>query len=272
MLRRVISTTLLLVLSLGISGCQLSTDDHYLRQAQKFEANEDYKQAISHLFRVIEVSEDNEKILKAAKHGAFLARTFTKDYESLLKFLRIIVLRGDKAKAREEAQFEIAEIYFSKLGDYSKAIEEFNRILNLDLDSSVKTDIRLKIVRSYYYLGQMGQAKLEIEDVEKREASEPFDFELSFLKANILTGLNDLSAAIQVYQRLLQEYPAQAKTEQVPINLAVCYEEKKDFDKAIEILASIEPEDIAQKEFIDLKIQRLKEIKELQPGAKGYRK
>jgi len=57
----------------------------------------------------------------------------------------------------------------------------------------------------------------------------------------------------------------------VAIILATCYEEKRDFKKAVEILTKLKGT-VSDSDFLQLKIKRLKERWALLPGARGLKR
>ncbi|MCB0393930.1 MAG: tetratricopeptide repeat protein [Bdellovibrionales bacterium] len=261
-----------LLISITFLGCSFNTDQVYFDRAQKAQSEEKYDVAIQEYKRVIEVDPGSPKALEAAEKAAFVARTFTEDFTSLIHFLKIILLRSPNEKVRVSAQKEIADIYFINLNNYSRAIEEYSRLLPLISDEPEKIETQLRIAKAYYFLGQFQQALFEIESTSKLKSTEKQKFETLLLKANILTGQKDYDDAAAIFLKMISEFPQMAKAEKVRVNLAVCYEELKKFDLAIEELVAYGKETPVEKDFVELKVERLKRIKELQPGAGGMRK
>jgi tetratricopeptide (TPR) repeat protein len=263
---------LVLFFVLAFLGCSFRVETVYFEKAVKAEKEGNYPQAISDLKRVIEVLPDSKIALEAAQKGAFLARTFTEDYGSLLFFLNTILLGSSSANVRIGAQREIADIFFENLANYPRAIEEYSRLLPLSIPEAEKKIIQLKVARAYYFMGQFQQALYEIEAFEKSDLNEDQKFDAQLAKANIFTGQKKYDLAIEALDGLLKDYPQRAKSEKLLLNLAVCYEEKKEFEKAIEKLLAYREEDPKESDFIDLKIERLRKFKTLLPGAQGMKK
>ena len=87
----------------------------------------------------------------------------------------------------------------------------------------------------------------------------------------ILMTTKKIDEAIKLFKKLLEENPRKAEKENVGINLSLAYEEKKDFSQAMKILEKMK-DTYPTKEFIELKINRLKQRAKNQPGARGLRK
>lgn len=75
-----------LLISITFLGCSFNTDQVYFDRAQKAQSEEKYDVAIQEYKRVIEVDPGSPKALEAAEKAAFVARTFTEDFTSLIHF------------------------------------------------------------------------------------------------------------------------------------------------------------------------------------------
>ena len=89
------------------------------------------------------------------------------------------------------------------------------------------------------------------------------------MKGNIFLATKKLDDAIKIFENLVNEYPEQARKDNVSLHLAACYEEKKDFSRAIEVLDEMKSEAGAPG-FLDERIEKLKKRESYLPGAKGH--
>ena len=80
-----------------------------------------------------------------------------------------------------------------------------------------------------------------------------------------------LPESADLWESIIKEFPEKSHKENVALNLVTCYEEMKDFGRAIEVLESMR-KGYAHVDFLDLRIQRLKERKQNLPGAHGLRR
>ena len=86
-----------------------------------------------------------------------------------------------------------------------------------------------------------------------------------------MVAQKNYARAAEIYKELLKNYFEKSLKENIPLLLAVCYEEIKDFQTAIKTLEILVGK-YTPPEYIELRIKRLKERLKNQPGAKGFRK
>ena len=91
------------------------------------------------------------------------------------------------------------------------------------------------------------------------------------LLANIKHSDKHYDEAISLYNLILKDYPVQAQKENVMLSLAVCYEDTKQIQLAIDTLNKMK-DNAQDRFFVEQKIARLKEKMAQQPGARGLRK
>ncbi len=262
-------------------GCDFAPKDvSYLKKAIRSEEQQNYTQAILFLNQAIDFSKDTQLLLRAANRGLDILKHFTTDkLENQLadqskstlqiKYLHLILLYSQDRKQRISSQKAIADIYFNNIKDYHKAIEELSRLLTLDLSEKDIANIKLKIAKSYYHIGNFQQSKLELQKLEQN--SQP-SFEILLLKGHILIGERSYDESVLIFESLIKSFPKKAVTDKVFLTLSLCYEEQKEFQKAISLLSNFLENnklslDISQRQFIAMKIQRLKETYKMQPGV-----
>ncbi|NQY99147.1 MAG: tetratricopeptide repeat protein [Bdellovibrionales bacterium] len=232
----------------------------------------DFKGALGHLDRVIKREPETSQALKAAQIAANVAFLELKNFTKAIEYYRHIIMYSKDSKLRYQSQKSIADIYFEKLNDYSNSILEYNKLLRLPHDDSDHYKHKSRVAKSHFQLNDFYQSAIEIESLLKKYKDSPDQvFELSLFKANILLTTKKVDEAINLYVDLLTNYPTKSTDENVPISLAIAYEEKKEFGKAIRVLQDIEAESESE-EFIQLKIRRLEERAKNQPGASGLRR
>ena len=262
-------------------GCDLTKKDvSYLEKAIKSEEQQNYTQAIAFLNQAIGFSKDSDLLLQIANKGLDILKHFTKEQlegellgqsKSLLqiKYLRLILLYSQDRNQRISTQRSIADTYFNNIRDYHKAIEEFSRVLALKLPEEEIKDIRLKIARSYYHVGNFQQAKIELQKLGQNSKA---SFEKLLLKGHILLGERVYDKASLVFEDIIKKFPKEGNTDKIFLTLSLCYEEQKEFQKAISLLSEFLSNNTAsleasQRHFITMKIRRLEETYKMQPGV-----
>jgi tetratricopeptide (TPR) repeat protein len=260
--------SLLLVVFLG--SCHYSKPNDY-SQAKDALNQKRYSDAVNLFEKVIAREGRSPLGVDAALQAANIAYVELKDFKKASVLFKHLVLYSQDEAVRIEAQKKIASIYFLYLNDYSRAVIELNRLLELPRTEAEENSYRMSLARSYYHLNNFFQAEMEISSLLKRKVTEEESFEALLLQGNILVARKDLDLAVAHFQDLINKYPQKAAKEGVALNLAMCFEEKKDYNKAIQILEEMK-KNYAMPQYLDLRIKRLKNRLGNLPGARGLRK
>lgn len=260
----------LLVAALFLSSCTSYQSDDYER-AQEAVDKKNYRVAVNYLDHAIKRSPQTLIGIKAAREAARLSLYETKDYKKAVEYYRQLVLYSKDPAERIVAQKEVAAIYFDHLQSYKEAILEFSKLLqmtHLDFDQA---KYKLSIARAHYYLNNFFQAESEINEILRLKIDDQMRFNTLILQGNILVAQKNYLRAAEIFRNVIRDYPDMAKKENVPLTLAVCYEESQEYADAIKMLEQLRSY-YTPVEYIDLRIKRLKERQKNQPGAKGIRK
>lgn len=254
-----------------LAACSWTPEAKYFKAAQEFAEQKKWDSAVESYEKVVKVSPESQEALKASQEGARIALIHTKDPHRLVIFLKHIILYSKAEDERVTSQRLLAETYFEKINDYKSAAIELNKTLEFFKSGKDNANLRLMLAKAYFFQNEFFQARTEVDTALKENVDQEFVFKALLLKANIYFNEKNLDEAINMYQKLNVEFPQKSKAEQVSLNLAVCYEEKEDFKKAIEVLEQMRV-GYNMPEMIDLKISRLKARLDQAPGAKGLKK
>lgn len=255
----------------SVSACSFSYSNLEYRRGRKALEKTQYAQAQKHFNRVIQHNPDSEQALSAAREAAKIAMFETKQYGDAITFYQHLIRFSPYERERRDAQKTIASIFFEKLADYTRAIDEYSKLLLLRNSKDEIVEYRYYLARSHFYLNHFNEAQIEIESALKLADVSDNIFEMSMLLGNIYFNTKRLELAVATYEQLLKQFPERAKAENVEMTIVVCLEELDAFDAAISRLEKMRAS-YADKEFVDLKIKRLKERKSNMPGSKGLRK
>lgn len=250
----------------GNCGCQSRSEREY-KEAQANISNKDFRAALVKLENVLQVSPEETVALQAAREGARVAFLESKEFQKAIRFNEHLVLYSQDPSEVIQAQRSIVLIYLEHLNDYEKSIIEIGKLLSVETDPAAKVELRKKLARSYYHLKRFFQALAEIDEALKSKEGKEQEFDLLLLKANVLTADKKFPEAVELLKGLLEKNRALAIKENVPMTLAVCFEEMKDFGSALELLEKIRPE-YPVPEYVDLRIKRLQDRAKNQPKAK----
>lgn len=260
---------LALLILFALPGCSLSVDWYHHYQIESAIERQDFTRALDILQKIIQHEPDGSQALNAARRGSRVAQLDAKNYPLAIEFYRHIVLRSPDSEERRQAQKVIAEIQYENLQDYNQAVVEYEKLLRLQNQPSEAFRYRLLLAKSQLRLNNIDQAVAEIDLLLNQNHARDEIFEAKVLKANTLVAARQLPEAASLWHSILKDFPEKSKRENVALNLVVCYEEMNDFSQAIEVLESMRV-DYAHPDFLDLRIQRLKERAKNQPGAQGF--
>lgn len=261
---------ILIVFLFTITACSSQEQADY-KQAQKEISQQHYRIGLSLLDRVIKRNASTDLPLAAAREAARISYFEIKDFDKAITYYRFIILNSPSEKERLEAQKQIATIYFNNLQNYQLSLIEYTKLQSLPHTDLEGAQYKMNMARAQYYLNNFFQSESEIDALLKLKSNDEIQFSALMLKGNILVGKKDFKAAAEIFKGLLQKHPDKANQENVPLTLAVCYEENFDFKSAIAVLEQYRSK-YSQQEYIDLRIKRLQERMKNAPGAKGFRK
>ena len=158
-----------LFLSTGIisfSACtvQSSTSNHYLT-AEKLWTEKNYPVAVEEFDHVVKESPNSAIGLQALWRSAMTRTLFLGESEEAVREFETFIERAGSSELAPQAQQEIGEIYFSRLAQYSKAINFYQKLLELHkFPPDEEAKFMYRVARSYFLTNQI---KRSIEWLEK---------------------------------------------------------------------------------------------------------
>lgn len=251
-----------------VLSCRSRSEKLYIQAYEKINQNQ-FVEAIELLESSAELEKDNIKKTKALLEAARLLRFEIHDYERALKHLRTVVLESQDQKLRLLSQEAIVEIYFDHTQNYKDALQELLILEPLLPESKKKDAVRLKIAQALH-LVENNQAALEyIDGVLKNISSNKNVFIKT--KAQILQSQKKLDEALKIYEEIFSKTPKYFIDENLFSAVSLIQEEKKDYKVAIEYLTK-NAGHIADKNYLELRLKKLKEKQINKPFSRGMRK
>lgn len=261
----------LILLLFFLVSCTSSFEMEYERGVQA-RNEKNFKEAVTHFRRVIQRGPESGLARQAASQAADISYQDLKNYQEALRYYKFLVIHQQNLLESIEAQKKIIEIVTTHLNDYQQAVTEISRILEQPLKPDEKKKYRLELSRSYFYTNNFFQSKVEAERlINRQDPKDPNNFDPMQMLANIALAEKKIEDAVSIYLKLIEYFPERSIKEQIVLNLAVCYEELKDYDKATAALEKALPS-YPQPDFLKIRIQRLKQRKANLPGAQGLKK
>ena len=244
-----------------LSGCGFGFGGDYSRALQADHAK-DYNIAIKHYQRVMLRHPHSHRAMESARAAAQIAIYKLKHYHLALTFLKFLRAHATKNSQRIWAQRNIASIYYNELADYKQAATEYYRLLNLPMPQPDRYRYRFRVAKSDYFLNRFRQANAELDYLplnrNRFKINDNFAFKALVLRANIFLGLKKIDKGIDTFKEVMDRFPKKSRTDDIALNLAVCYEEENKFRHSIRVLQSIRAT-YPSPQFIDARIKRLKE-------------
>jgi tetratricopeptide (TPR) repeat protein len=256
----------------GLSGCSFKMD--WLRRIRANHAFErhDFPTGLEILQKIVARDPDGPEVLEISRQGAHVAHFEAKSYATAVDFYRHIIFRSQDPDERKSAEYFIAQIQFENLHDYNQAVMEYEKLLKLASTPNEIFRYRLNVAKSYLQMNNLDQALVEIDILlSTKGTSKEGIYEAQILKANTLIASKHLEEAASLLESVFKEDADKTHKASAGLSLAVCYEQLKNFNGAIQVLEDLRPL-YPNPEFLKDRIERLKGRRENQPGAKGLKR
>lgn len=259
-----------LMLACVLSGCFFLSKEP-LVAARDLASQGRKEEAVKFLAERMNQAADERDSLEMARYGAQLAHLELRDYQTATVFYRHLANYSPDPEEQLSSLRYLGTIYFDHLKDYELAVSVFEIILRYPLNIEEKAKYRLLLGKSHYNLAQLDQAEAELEAFRDLSPSKSMIYEGDVFESNILVSKKEHEEAAKILRRLLEEHPERAKSDGLELNLVACYEDMSDFDAAIQAMEEMKLT-YSDPEFLEMRINRLKERKNNLPGARGLRK
>ena len=183
-----------------------------------------------------------------------------------LKLYEFLLKSAEKESLALEILFfeeSLAELSFSVLKNYEKALKYYVSLLGKALPLDKEAFVRLRVAESFFLLNKPSQALREIGALQKLALSAKQKRQVLFLKARVFSIVEDEARgkeALVFLKKMIEKYPQQA--DYFREYLAMIHESNKNFLSAIEELEKMKSSHSWARD----KIRRLKERQQSQPG------
>ena len=257
-----------------LPSCESKKGEVELAEARKLSSTKP-SLAIDEYRKIVQVYAQESVAMKAATEASALCLKEKSCAESEEYFLNYIIKKSDNEQEQIAAQRRLSEIYYDK-GFYSQAIEEMNRLLSKKNFTEGRAELKIKLAKSNFYIKNFYQAEVELNSYLKETTSDQEKFEGYLLKADIQSANKKYQEAMGTYKEIKDTFKDLYFKNQVYMNEVLLLEEQKLMDQAVSLLESIKEEakisHAPGAEFLESKIERLRERKALMPGASGLKR
>ncbi|MBU6153078.1 MAG: tetratricopeptide repeat protein [Bdellovibrionales bacterium] len=249
------------------SGCtvQSSISNHYL-MAEKLWTEKNYPAAVSEFDFVVKEAPNSAIGLQSLWRAAMTRELFLGQSEEALRNFELFLERASGSDLAPQAQLEIGEILFSKLALYQKAIDHYQKLLDLKKFShDEESRFVYRIARGYFLLNQIRKSQEWYERGLKDYSSSTLNPKMKFDLAHTwyALGENDKAAyakALKVFQDLALSIRTTDHRLYVQsiFGEASTWEELDEFEKAYALFESIQS-DYPAPNVVKVRMHRLSE-------------
>jgi tetratricopeptide (TPR) repeat protein len=239
---------------------KIALEKRLLSSGKHYEELREWKDAADEFERCVHYAPQSQAGVEAARLGGGIALYELKDYQKAIFFFRHIVRNSQKTVEVRWAQQKLAEIYYEKLNDYAQAVVEYQRLLEANPSGDDASDYKLRLGRSYYFMGNFDQAIAEASEFLASRSGDAKTFDILMLKGDALLAQKKLDEAIATYDSVAKEFADRPEFYQAKLNKSLALEEKKDWDGAIKELQEIRDK-YPHPDVIDLKIRSIQRRK-----------
>jgi tetratricopeptide (TPR) repeat protein len=232
-----------------VAACtmQSSVSNHYLT-GEKLWTEKNYPAAVAEFDRVVKESPNTAIGLQSLWRATTTRQLFLDQPEEALKGFELFLERAGDSDLAPQAQMEIGEIYFTKLAQYDRAVEHYQKLLGTGKyspDDEAKFYYRLG--RSHFRSHRLKKAIEWYEQGLRKHPDSPFAGKSRFDLANSWYALGETErGAYQKALKLFQELKAETRVRDPLLHVesifgeASTLEEMDDLEQAHELFRSIE--------------------------------
>ena len=236
-----------LLLSLVACTAQSSISNHYLT-AEKLWSEKNYPAAVSEFDRVVKESPNSALGLQSLWRASMTRALFLNQPEDALKGFESFLEKAANSELAPEAQIEIGEIYFSKLSQYQKTIDFYQKLLlDHQFQESDRSKFTYRIARSYFLTNRLNHAIPWYEKVMSNYPSSAFSNKAEFDLAHCWYALGEAekqayAKALHLFQDLKSKTDRKDPLMQVEaiFGEASTLEEMDELEEAYQLFKSIE--------------------------------
>jgi tetratricopeptide (TPR) repeat protein len=244
---------------------QSSISNHYLT-AEKLWTEKNYPAAVSEFDFVVKEAPNSAIGLQSLWRAAMTRELFLGQSEEALKDFELFLTRAGGSDLAPQAQLEIGEILFSKMAQYQKAIDHYQKLLGQKKFSHEEEGKFIyRIARSFFLTNRIRKAQEWYERGLKTHGDTSLVSKMKFDLAHTWYALGEVdksaySKALLAYQELalVSKSLDHRLYVQSLFGQAATLEELDEFEKAHAIFSSIES-DYPAPNVIKVRLHRLTE-------------
>jgi len=230
---------LVLACALLLSACNLGSSDQQWRLASSYIEQKQYLRAVEEYTRIVNFEQKGDLATKAQQQITLIYERYLSDYPRAIRSEREVYRRTDDPHAKRAARLKIADIYSNKLGDFSAAADEYERVFeefgNMFAGSPERM---LEWADALMETGKFADAALRYNQFRSSYPGNIHGARVLFLEAQAYLADQKYDVAIESFRELIRSYRSIEGQEgfvaESYYGLGMAFEAKDDLSKALE--------------------------------------
>ncbi len=169
---------------------------------------------------------------------AMIYNRFLKDRKRAIEAYYKLLSVYPESNEAYSSRRDLAAIY-SAMGDHTKAVEQFQWILDSGREPSKEEDYRYTIALEYFRMNDFEQAGAELKELLSMATRKEIIAEALLLQGDTFYITGDLAGAMKTYEEINSRFSGESPATRARFNLAKALEETDREDEALVILEEL---------------------------------
>jgi tetratricopeptide (TPR) repeat protein len=230
-----------LIVLFSLAGCYETSGEKAFNHASELMEQGQYAQAEKEFKKIFDEAPDKGVVLQSARRLYEISYFKTKNYRQAVIYLDRIIANSESFGESLDALKKKAVIEQKNLLQYEAAIESYSRLLgHSGLAIDEENEFRINLVKCLFAINKFEQAKAELKTL--LDPQRPLEVRMAArsLEASIYQAEGNLEKAVESYTAALDLAVGDKDKQDILINIAMCYEQKEQYQKALESLNKIQ--------------------------------
>jgi TolA-binding protein len=257
--------SLLAAFLFGFSSCTSNSPQNQYVLAEKLWSDGKYEAAVVEFERVARKVPDSELGLQALYRAAMTEAYFLSQYGEAVRKFRTYAEKREGHESAWEAEKQIGELLFAKLGQDEQAIQHYQQLIKDKPSAAEVPEFLFRIGRSQFFLWRFSEAMETYRKLIKRSPTSEWGERAMYEIGVTLYTRNKQSEegfqeAIDAHQAFLKKYPNSKWAPEARFGIAACLEEMDQLDAAYHAFEALKTT-YPSPQVIQIKLARIKERK-----------
>lgn len=261
---RVLPALMLFILTVKSISCTpdplsgLENANDLLYNKNYLQAEQMYRKFLKRLQNKTELKEyeETQQLMILERLGRINV-LYLRDYKQAVNDYSLLLNHYPKTEEARSAHIHMADVYRYKLGEPEEGINQLQLLISKFPSHTDARRAQLEVIRIYLELKNFDQARMESALLQKNWPESAESKQAQLLTANSYYIQNRFTEAIASYEALLKDKPGVDLTALVHFELASCYQELGEYEKALNYYYSCLPQHSNPK-LVQEKIERVR--------------